>query len=160
MTCAYDHPDFRIIALSFILKKRTYISIIKRNGMTVDEFIEDVRSNVWKCGEKDLAPTTIICNQIRWYIGRINGKMTNNKQLFNETKSTSDKHNIDNIEEVNKIFNLKCLSERELSILKMRHQGSNDSQISKVIGKSRETVKQIFRKAAKKVRKEYDKVLD
>lgn len=155
----YEHPDFRRIALSFILRRKSYLSTIHRNGMTVDEFIEDVRSNVWRSGDKDLAHTTIIYNQVRWYIGRMNRKINTTKQLFDTQKHTSDTYNIDNIEEVNKILNLDCLSDRERIVLKLKYKGKSSEQIGKEIGRSRVTVNHIFESAAKKVKEEYDKVL-
>ena len=155
----YDHPDFKHIAISFIMKRRGYLSIIQRNGMTIDEFIEDVRSNVWKSGVKDLAHTTIICNQVKWYIGRINRKINNTKQLFNEQKPTTDLYNIDSIDEVNKILNMECLSEKEKRILKMKYQGYTDPEIGKIISRSKEAVRYVFNVASKKIRNEYDKIL-
>lgn len=159
MTCAYNHPDFKRIALSFLLKRKSYISIIHKNGMSLDDFIEDVRSNIWKYGEKEgLAVSTIICTQIKWYIGRISSAKPVSSNLIE--RGVSYRNEIDDKDEVEKIFNLKCLSDRELDILKMKYNGSNYNQIGNAIGKSRERVKQIFQSASRKIREEYEKMVD
>jgi DNA-binding CsgD family transcriptional regulator len=134
---------------------------IRRNGMSIDEFVEEVRSHAWRFDNdiEGIAVSTIIYNHTKWCLGKI--KQSFKKPEFSGVNTSKFKEMEDIVirDELNYYINIKALNDNEKTVLKYRSKGYRYSEIAGMMNMTRQGIQHIERTGIRKIQ-QHEKVLD
>jgi hypothetical protein len=156
-----NRPDFEYLVCACIKKYKLYTRI-NRVGLTIDEFIQEVRTLIWtrKLPNKELAISTFIYRKTLFTLGelitsqsrqKLRHKEYTNKEIF---KSVSDNHvrEVDNADFMEEMIEVSRLSYTERTDLENILGGMTQRDASKARGVSNRAVFQSYYRCIEKMK--------